>query len=137
MGPAGKILDQALLKSGVTRSSLYITNAVKHFKWIPRGKRRIHQRPNGGEILACRPWLSAEFELLKPEIIICLGATAAQAVLGLKVSVQESLSTEFSGPGASRVYVTYHPSAALRATLPDKQAEIAAAIAETFRSLAR
>lgn len=82
VGPAGRILDHAMVEAGINRSKTYVTNAVKHFKWEPRGKRRIHKKPNAREIAACRPWLDAEISLLKPQVIVCLGATAAQALLG-------------------------------------------------------
>ncbi|PYL32315.1 MAG: uracil-DNA glycosylase, partial [Verrucomicrobia bacterium] len=82
VGPAGKIMDQALEEAGIDRKEVYVTNAVKHFKWEPRGKRRIHQKPNSREIAACRPWLEAELRLVKPKLLVCLGATAAQTVFG-------------------------------------------------------
>ena len=82
VGPAGKIMDRALEEAGIDRSQVYVTNAVKHFKWEPRGKRRIHQKPNSREIAACRPWLEAELRLVEPKLLVCLGATAAQAVFG-------------------------------------------------------
>src|SRR5688572_28595283 len=82
VGPAGKLLDRALAAAGIDRDRVYVTNVVKHFKWEPRGKRRIHAKPNAGEIAACRPWLDAELELIKPVVLVCLGATAAQALLG-------------------------------------------------------
>src|SRR5712691_7717718 len=90
VGPAGKIMDRALEEAGIDRKEVYVTNAVKHFKWEPRGKRRIHKKPNSLEITACKPWLEAEIEALHPEVIVCLGATAAQALLGkqFKVSLQ-------------------------------------------------
>ena len=81
VGPAGRLLDRALVEVGIDRSTVYVTNVVKHFKWEPRGKRRIHAKPNASEIAACRPWLEAELELIKPEVLVCLGATAAQALL--------------------------------------------------------
>src|SRR5713101_9590423 len=87
VGPAGKIMDQALEEAGIDRSHVYVTNAVKHFKWEPRGKRRIHKKPNSREIAACHPWLEAEIALVKPKVIVCLGATAAQALLGPKFRV--------------------------------------------------
>lgn len=128
VGPAGKILNQILQNCNLDRSKLYITNAVKHFKWEPRGKRRLHQRPNGSEILACRPWLLAELETVKPEAIVCLGATAAQSVLGIKIGVSESLEKVFRGPNGIKVFVTYHPSAILRSITQEKKDEISTAI---------
>ena len=89
MGPAGRLLDDALTEAGIERSLTYVTNVVKHFKWEPRGKRRIHKKPNAGEIAACRPWLEAEIGLIKPKVIVCLGATAAQALLGPKFRVSK------------------------------------------------
>lgn len=128
VGPAGELLNRVLHSCQIDRSNLYITNAVKHFKWISRGKHRLHQRPNGSEILACKPWLNAELELIKPNFIICLGATAAQSVLGIKIGITESLEKIFSGPNNAKVLVTYHPSAALRASSDEKREEILAAI---------
>ncbi len=114
VGPAGQLLNRALAAAGVDRASLYLTNAVKHFKWEPRGKRRLHQRPNAREIAACRPWLEAELRELRPELIVCLGATAGQSVLGRDVRVMtergETFVTEFGAPAL----VTLHPSALLR-----------------------
>ncbi len=119
VGPAGKLLDRALEQAGINREAVYVTNVVKHFKWEPRGKRRIHAKPNAGEISACRPWLETEIALIRPRALVCLGATAAQALLGksFKVSKQRG---EF-GPSslASLVMATVHPSSILRA--PDDQ----------------
>jgi DNA polymerase len=119
VGPAGKLLDRALEEAGINRDEVYVTNAVKHFKWEPKGKRRIHKKPNAREIAACRPWLDAELDLLKPEVVVCLGATAAQALLGkdFRVSVQRG---EFvDSPLAKHVTATVHPSSILRA--PDDE----------------
>src|SRR4029079_1483772 len=93
VGPAGKVLDRALEAAGIDRQQVYVTNAVKHFKWEPRGKRRIHKKPNSLEISACKPWIEAEIEVLKPDVIVCLGATAAQSLLGwqFKVSTQRGV----------------------------------------------
>jgi uracil-DNA glycosylase family protein len=119
VGPAGKLLDRALEAAGIERRRAYVTNVVKHFKWEKRGKRRIHQKPNAREIAACRPWLEAEIALVKPKVIVCLGATAAQALLGraFKVSVRrgEFVRSEL----APFVMATVHPSAILRA--PDDE----------------
>jgi len=119
VGPAGKILDKALEEAGIDRKEVYVTNAVKHFKWEPRGKRRIHKKPNSLEITACKPWLEAEIEALHPEVIVCLGATAAQSLLGrqFKVSVQRGQWVE--SPLAPFVMATVHPSSLLRA--PDDE----------------
>ena len=119
VGPAGKILDQALEEAGIDRKEVYVTNAVKHFKWEPRGKRRIHKKPNSLEIAACKPWIEAEIEVLRPDVIVCLGATAAQALLGrqFKVSTQRGVWVE--SPLAPFVMATVHPSSLLRA--PDDE----------------
>src|SRR5437764_10621647 len=101
VGPAGKLLDKALVEAGINRDQVYVTNAVKHFKWEPQGKRRIHKKPNAREIAACRPWLDAELDLLNPEVVVCLGATAAQALIGkdFKVSQRrgEFVESELAG----------------------------------------
>jgi DNA polymerase len=115
VGPAGKLLDRALGEAGIERTRVYVTNVVKHFKWEPRGKRRIHARPNAAEISACRPWLETEIALVKPRVLVLLGATAAQALLGksFKVSRQRG---EFVESGlAPLVTATVHPSSILRA----------------------
>jgi uracil-DNA glycosylase len=120
VGPAGRELDRALAEAGIDRRTVYVTNVVKHFKWEPRGKRRIHKKPNGSEIAACRPWLETEIALVKPVALVCLGATAAQALLGrtFKVSVQRG--TRVESTLAPIVTATIHPSAILRA--PDDAA---------------
>jgi len=119
VGPAGRVLDQALEEAGIDRRHVYITNAVKHFKWKPQGKRRLHQRPNAAEINACRPWLDAEIAMVKPHLLVLLGATAAQALLGrdFRVSVQRGQLIE--RPGLPPVMATVHPSSILRA--PDDE----------------
>ena len=116
VGPAGALLDKALVEAGIDRTKVYVTNVVKHFKWEPRGKRRIHKKPNGAEIAACRPWLEAEIAVVKPQAIVCLGSTAAQAVIGprFRVSVQRAQFVESSL--APLVTATVHPSSILRAT---------------------
>src|SRR6266436_4337111 len=114
VGPAGKIMDQALEEAGIDRSQVYVTNAVKHFKWEPRGKRRIHQKPNSREIGACRPWLEAELRLVKPKLLVCLGATAAQAIFGLSVRVTCKRGKVLSSKLAPRVLATVHPASLLR-----------------------
>src|SRR5947207_5850097 len=120
VGPAGRILAQALDQAGIERSRTYITNAVKHFKWEPRGKRRIHAKPNAAEIGACRPWLEAELAVVHPRAVVCLGATAAQTLLGrsFKVSIQRGQFVE--SPLAPLVTATVHPSSILRE--PDSEA---------------
>jgi DNA polymerase len=120
VGPAGHLLDTALEEAGIDRSTVYVTNVVKHFKWEPRGKRRIHKRPNAEEVAACRPWLEAEIETVKPELVVLLGATAAQAILGssFRVSRQRGQFVEsLMGPVLT---ATVHPSSILRA--PDEAA---------------
>jgi DNA polymerase len=120
VGPAGKLLDRALEQAGIDRRRVYVTNVVKHFKWEPRGKRRIHARPSAGEIAACRPWLDAELELIKPEVLVCLGATAAQALLGRHFRVSKERGRFVPSPLAPHTLATVHPSAILRA--PDDDA---------------
>jgi len=119
VGPAGKLLDRALEEAGIDRSLVYVTNVVKHFKWEPRGKRRIHAKPNAGEIGACRPWLETEIALVKPRVLVCLGATAAQALLGRSFKVTQQRGTFVASPLAPRVTATVHPSSILRA--PDDE----------------
>jgi DNA polymerase len=117
VGPAGKLLDEALIIAGIDKSDVYITNAVKHFNWAPdpQGKRRIHKKPRYSEIQACRPWLEAEISAIRPRIIICLGATAAQALLGKEFSVMRQRGKFVPSPFAPRVMATVHPSSILRA----------------------
>ncbi len=119
VGPAGKLLDKALEEARIDRGLAYVTNAVKHFKWEPRGKRRIHAKPNAAEVAACLPWLNAEVELIKPRVIVCLGATAAQALLGRQFRVSQSRGEWVESPLAPYVMATVHPSAILRA--PDSE----------------
>ena len=115
VGPAGNLLDRALVEAGIDRSKVYVTNVVKHFKWEPRGKRRIHKKPNALEITACRPWLEAEIAVVKPRAIICLGSTAAQALLGPKFKVTQQRGRFVDSPLAEFVTATVHPSSILRA----------------------
>ena len=119
VGPAGKIMDRALEESGIDRNQVYVTNAVKHFKWKPRGKRRIHQKPNSREIAACRPWLEAELRLVKPKLLVCLGATAAHAIFGPSFRVTRERGKVLSSKLAPRVLATVHPSSLLRQ--PDEE----------------
>jgi DNA polymerase len=120
VGPAGKLLDRALEQAGIDRSLVYVTNVVKHFKWEPRGKRRIHKKPNAAEIAACRPWLEVEIAAIKPRILVCLGATAAQALLGRTFKVSQQRGEFVPSPLAPRATATVHPSSILRA--PDDEA---------------
>jgi len=125
IGPAGRMLDKALAEAGIDRAETYVTNAVKHFKWEPAGKRRLHKKPNSREIAACRPWLLAEVESLQPELIVCLGATAAQSVLGRVVKIGEERGRlQPSAFGRTKVLVTVHPSSLLR--IPDAASKGAA-----------
>jgi uracil-DNA glycosylase len=117
MGPAGKLLDQALADAGIDRSEVYVTNVVKHFRWTPaeRGKRRIHKKPRAFEIQACRPWLDAELEIVKPKIVVCLGASAAQALLGKEFRVSRERGKAIKSDLAALIIATVHPSSILRA----------------------
>jgi DNA polymerase len=118
VGPAGRVLDRALAQAGIDRRSVYLTNVVKHFKWEPRGKRRIHAKPNAAEVGACRPWLETEIALVKPRVLVCLGATAAQALLGRAFKVSRQRGQIVESPLAPIVTATVHPSSILRA--PDE-----------------
>jgi uracil-DNA glycosylase len=113
-GPAGQLLDRGLVDAGIDREEVYITNAVKHFKWLPRGKRRLHQKPNAREIAACRPWLVAELEAIQPRVLVCLGGTAARAVLGKITKISEHRGQLLESDVGSRIVVTVHPSSILR-----------------------
>ena len=115
VGPAGKLLDRALDEAGIDRKKVYVTNVVKHFKWEPRGKRRIHAKPNAAEISACRPWLETEIALIKPQALVCLGATAAQALLGKTFKVSKQRGEFVDSSLARLVMATVHPSSILRA----------------------
>jgi uracil-DNA glycosylase family protein len=123
VGPAGQLLDRALVDAGIDRSATYLTNIVKHFKWTPRGKRRIHQKPNAAEIKACWPWLEAEVHAISPDIVVCLGATAAQGVLGRQFKVTQQRGEILESPLGWRVTATVHPSAILRADDREQQFE--------------
>src|SRR5438067_9704275 len=114
IGPAGKLLDKCLVEAGIERDEVYVTNAVKHFKWEPSGKRRLHKKPNSREIAACRPWLEAELRLVKPKLLVCLGATAAQAVFGPSFRVTRERGKVLSSRFAPKVLATVHPSSLLR-----------------------
>ncbi len=120
VGPAGALLDKALIEAGIDRKQTYVTNAVKHFKWEPRGKRRIHKKPNTVEIAACRPWLDAEIEVVKPQVVVCLGATAAQSLLGRGFRVTQQRGQLLPFRKGITVMATVHPSSILRA--PDDEA---------------
>ena len=125
VGPAGKLLDKALEEAGIERSKVYVTNVVKHFKWQARGKRRIHQKPNWSEIAACRPWLEAELEVVQPRVLVCLGATAAQALLGRDFRVSRQRGEPVDSDLAEHVLATVHPSSILRADPDQREREYA------------
>ena len=115
VGPAGRILDRAFDDAGIDRRKVYVTNVVKHFKWRPRGKRRIHQKPNWSEMADCRPWLDAELAVVQPRVLVCLGATAAQALLGRDFRITRQRGEPVDSPLAPHVIATVHPSSILRA----------------------
>ena len=119
VGPAGKLLDASLKEAGIDRGDVYVTNVVKHFKWEARGKRRIHKKPSAGEIHACLPWLEAEIAALRPKLVVCLGATAAQAIMGGSFRVTKQRGEVFDSPLGIPILATVHPSSILRA--PDDE----------------
>ena len=136
VGPAGALLDQALESAGIDRSEVFVTNTVKHFKWEPRGKRRLHSKPSSREIAACRPWLEAELELIQPRVIVCLGATAAQALLGAAFRVTKQRGeVVHSTHGA--VVATFHPAAILRAPGGAARQQMKDALIDDLRTAAR
>ncbi len=131
VGPAGRLLDKALAEAGIDRSAAYVTNAVKHFKWKPQGKRRLHQTPRAGEIEACKPWLQAEVEAVEPQALLAMGATAARSLFGTKVKVTKDRGRPLDSPLAPVAAVTIHPSALLRLHDHDeREAEFAAFVAD-------
>jgi uracil-DNA glycosylase family protein len=136
VGPAGQLLDNALAEAGIDRKLAYVTNAVKHFKWTPRGKRRIHQKPSWGEIAACRPWLDAELDVVKPKVLVPMGATAAQALLGRQFRVTKDRGRPVESELAPVVIATIHPSAILRAEDEDREREYQALV-EDLRTVAK
>ena len=136
VGPAGRLLDRALVEAKIDRSTIYVTNVVKHFKWEPRGKRRIHAKPNASEITACRPWLEAELAVVEPEVLVCLGATAAQALLGRQFRVSAQRGRWVKSPLAPRVMATVHPSAILRAPDDETRHEEIRRFIEDLRTVA-
>ena len=123
VGPAGRLFDEALEEAGIDRSRAYVTNVVKHFKWQARGKRRIHAKPSWTEMMACKPWLEAELDAVEPDVLVCMGATAAQALLGKQFRVTKERGRELESDLAPHVLATIHPSAVLRAD--DRDAEFA------------
>jgi uracil-DNA glycosylase len=131
VGPAGRVLDEGLEAAGIDRSLAYVTNAVKHFKWTARGKRRIHQKPNAAEIAACRPWLEAELAVVQPQVLVALGATAAQALLGRQFRVTKQRGVPVESDLAPYVVATVHPSSILRQeTEEDRAAALEAFVAD-------
>jgi uracil-DNA glycosylase len=137
VGPAGRVLDEALAEAGIDRGDAYVTNVVKHFKWIPRGKRRIHQRPNQEEITACRPWLEAELQVVKPRVMVCLGATAAKALLGSDFRVTRDRGKLVESDLAPIVTGTVHPSSILRIDDADERRVARDELADDLREVAR
>jgi DNA polymerase len=134
VGPAGRLLDEALEDAGIDRTQVYVTNVVKHFKWVGRGKRRIHQKPNWQEIAACRPWLEAELAVVEPRVLVCLGATAAQALLGRQFRVTKERGKPVESDLADHVLATIHPSAILRD--PETREQEYAAFVADLRTVA-
>jgi DNA polymerase len=130
VGPAGRLLDRALEEAGIARGDAYVTNVVKHFHFRERGKRRIHQRPDAEHIRACRPWLDAELAVIKPRVLVCLGAVAAQSLLGRGVRVTKDHGKPLDSDLAERVYVTVHPSSILRADDADRDQAYAGFVAD-------
>jgi uracil-DNA glycosylase len=114
VGPAGRLLDRALAEAGIPRDEVYITNAVKHFRWIQRGKRRLHQKPAIRQVTACRPWLESELDAIRPKVVVCLGATAAQSILHRTVSIGRERGKFFDSDRGEAVFVTIHPSSIFR-----------------------
>jgi uracil-DNA glycosylase family protein len=135
VGPAGRVLDDALLAAGIDRDTTYVTNAVKHFKWQARGKRRIHQKPSWTEMAACRPWLEAELEAIQPRVLVLLGATAAQTLLGRQFRVTQSRGTLLESDLAEHVTATVHPSSILRGE-PEERDRSFAAFVDDLRVVA-
>jgi uracil-DNA glycosylase len=124
VGPAGRVLDEALAAVGIDRKNVYVTNAVKHFKWEPRGKRRLHKKPTAREAAACRPWFLAELEAVEPRTIVCLGATAAQALLGRDFRLTRDHGKPIPGEHVPWIVATWHPSAVLRAPTPEDRIKL-------------
>jgi uracil-DNA glycosylase family protein len=136
VGPAGRILDKALETAGIDRDDVYVTNAVKHFKWEPRGKRRIHKKPSGMQIAACRPWFDEEVKVVKPKVIVCMGATAAQALLGRDFKVTQERGKVIAR-GEIPIIATVHPSSILRAPDEETRHSEMARFVEDLRVVAR
>jgi uracil-DNA glycosylase family protein len=137
VGPAGRLLDEALKAAGLDRTRVYVTNVVKHFNWEPRGKWRIHKKPTAWQVRACRPWLLSELAAVRPRIVVCLGATAAQALLGRGVRVTQSRGRPIPSELAPQVFATLHPSAVLRAPDDDTRRAAMAHLVEDLSTVAR
>jgi DNA polymerase len=136
VGPAGQVLNEALLAAGIPRDEVYVTNAVKHFKWEPRGKKRIHSKPTLGEVKACRPWLETELAIVKPQVIVCLGATAAQSLMGPAFRITRDHGLFFPTEWAPWLTATLHPSAILRMPDREKREEARAQLLGDLRKVA-
>ncbi|HEV8721176.1 MAG TPA: UdgX family uracil-DNA binding protein [Candidatus Binatia bacterium] len=121
VGPAGRLLDKALAEARIPRDNVYITNAVKHFKWIQRGKRRLHQKPLIRQVVACKPWLEAEIQIIHPKVVVCLGATAAQSMMGRIVRITQERGKFLDGDSGAAVFITIHPSSIYRLREKDEQ----------------
>jgi uracil-DNA glycosylase family protein len=130
VGPAGRILDRALEEAGIDRSATYVTNVVKHFKWEPRGKVRLHKKPNAAEQAACRVWLDAELEVVQPRVVVCLGATAAKSLLGRSFKVTEQRGTLLDFPLADHALATVHPSSVLRGPSEERERALAGMVTD-------
>ncbi len=139
VGPAGRLLDEILAEAEIDRREVYVTNAVKHFKWTSRGKKRLHGKPSSREISACRPWLDAELEAVEPLAVVCLGATAAQALLGseFRVTRERGKVFDFAGEHARWIMATYHPSAVLRSPDRERRHEMRAEVLHDLKKIAR
>jgi DNA polymerase len=136
VGPAGKLLDRAMAEAGIPSKKVYVTNAVKHFKFTLRGKKRLHQSPSAREIKACKPWLLAEIKAVKPQLILCLGATAAKSFLGAGFALTKNRGQVQQGLEGVKILATYHPSAALRAPDHDRRRELYQAIVKDLKNAA-
>jgi uracil-DNA glycosylase family protein len=137
VGPAGALLDRALVEAGIDRDTVYVTNAVKHFKWTPRGKRRLHAKPTAREMAACRPWLEAELDVIEPEVLVCLGATAAQSLLGRQFRISKQHGRWVESDWASATIAMYHPSALLRAPDDESRRQMYGEFVTDLRVVAR
>jgi uracil-DNA glycosylase family protein len=136
VGPAGRVLDDALEQAGIDRSRVYVSNVVKHFAWKPRGKRRIHRPPTADEINACHPWLEAELRLVRPDVLVCLGASAARSVLGRPTTISKVRGAPVDTALDATVFVTVHPSSILRTDPPDREEVMRGLVADLHRAAA-